>query len=136
MKNFIVVILIFLSVGGFSQSTNYSNSWNRTELFFGSSISSGGKVSKRKWKKFVANYVTPEFPEGFTVIQANGKWQDAVSKQTISEKSRVILLVYPETEKQEADNSLEKISQTYIELFDQQSVLRVDSKSNVIFYPQ
>jgi len=134
MREILFVFLFFLSVSLYGQEQNDTSEWTRTELFFGGSIPSGGKVTKRKWKNFVYKYVIPKFPEGFTVLQATGKWLDEDTNQTISEKSRVIIFVYPDTGKVQADSALHDISQAYMDLFDQQSVLRMDSKSKVVFY--
>jgi hypothetical protein len=40
----------------------------RETLYFGRSRPDGGTVSDEEWKIFLADIVTPRFPEGLTVV--------------------------------------------------------------------
>src|SRR5262245_20410541 len=48
----------------------WSDAYYRTELYFGRSIPGGGQVSDNEWEKFLADVVTPRFPDGFTILNA------------------------------------------------------------------
>ena len=45
-------------------------------LFFGRAIPGGGLVSEAEWTAFLANVVTPRFPDGLTVCPTEGQWTD------------------------------------------------------------
>lgn len=46
-------------------------------MYFGRNIPGGGTVSDSAWKVFLAEVVTPRFPEGFTVLRSEGQWRGA-----------------------------------------------------------
>ena len=102
----------------------------RTELFFGMDKPTGGTVSDDEWQKFVADVVTPRFPDGFTVDDALGQYLDG--KTLIREKSKQLILIYPRKFKTASSRKIEEIRATYIKAFDQKSVLRVDLPSYVL----
>lgn len=129
------IIILFLSINSFAQSA-CDSCWIKTELYFGMSIPTGGKVSQCKWNKFVKENITPNFPEGSTILKAKGQWLDDSTKTTISEKSRVFIVVYTQSQQQDTDEKLKQISSAYIKLFNQQGVMRVDEEVQVQFYAQ
>ena len=98
--------------------------YQRTELFFGMDKPTGGTVSEDDWQKFVADVVTPRFPNGFTVDDALGQYLDG--KTLVREKSKQLILIYPRKFKTSASGKIEEIRAAYIKAFDQKSVLRVD----------
>jgi hypothetical protein len=102
----------------------------RTELFFGMDKPTGGKVSEDEWQKFVAEIVTPRFPDGFTIDDALGQYLDG--KTLVREKSKQLILIYPRRIRSIAGRRVEEIRAAYIEAFDQKSVLRVDLPSYVL----
>ena len=62
-------------------------------LYFG--LDSGGReIGEAEWQAFVREVVVPRFPEGFTVVPAQGHWRGAAGKP-LSEASRVIEIVHP-----------------------------------------
>jgi hypothetical protein len=103
----------------------------RTDLFFGMNIPGGGQVSTGQWKQFTDSVVSPRFPEGYTEWDAAGKWQDADTKQTISENTKVLTFIAKKSKHVEA--LLDTVTQAYIHQYKQQAILRVDSKSKVKF---
>lgn len=67
----------------------------RTTLYFGLNRK-GGSVSERQWRNFLRDEVTPRFPEGLTVWQADGQWR--TSEGGIArERAKVLLLVHDDT---------------------------------------
>ena len=46
------------------------------ELFFGRSIAGRGPLSDAEWAGFAAEVVTPNFPDGFTVMDGEGQWRN------------------------------------------------------------
>lgn len=108
-----------------------SDIWNRTELYFGSAKPNGSVVSEREFMQFVDAEVTPRFPNGLTVLTGYGQFRGA-SGVIVKERSMVIILLYPLLSR-DAHRKLEEIRDAYKRLFQQESVLRVDSLARVSF---
>ena len=134
MRFFLILMLSSCWLNTEAQTIDSSDYWLRTELYFGLSKPNGGKVSKGKWNKFVKAEITPRFPNGSTTFSATGYWLDRQTKQTIKEPSRVVVICYQQSEKIEKDKALQAITKKYIELFDQQAVMRVDGLVKIQFY--
>ena len=91
-------------------------------LYFGREIPGGGSVSEAQWNAFVAEVVTPRFPDGFTVWRSSGHWKgdDGVA---VSEDSCVLEIVHPVDAASEA--KLTEIAQAYRQRFNQEAVMGV-----------
>jgi hypothetical protein len=63
-----------------------------SQLFFGRDIPGRGPLTDAEWDDFVARAVTPQFPEGFTVIDGAGQWYDQASGKVIREPSKILLV--------------------------------------------
>ena len=87
-------------------------------------------VSEDAWATFLADTVTPRFPDGLTVTDGSGQWQTE-SGEILREGVKVLtLLVWPD------DTALERIdeiSAEYERRFGQESVLRVAAESCASF---
>ena len=66
----------------------------RTELYFGTARTNIAPVSDAEWRDFLDCVITQRFPEGLTVIKADGQFQDD-SGNVIREKTFVLILLYP-----------------------------------------
>jgi hypothetical protein len=115
----------------FALSLSACATTQRTDLFFGMNIPGGGQVSDEQWKKFTDSVVSPRFREGYTEWDAAGKWQDTQTKQTISENTKVLTILGKANKQREA--LLDTVVQSYIRRFNQQAVLRVDTKAKTKF---
>lgn len=91
----------------------------RTTLYFGLD-SPAGLVSETKWQSFLKNEVTPRFPQGFTVWEANGQWR-RTDGAIVHERSKVLLLVHQDTSAVHQD--LAAIIERYKRAYQQESVL-------------
>ena len=91
----------------------------RTTLYFGLSHPAG-LISERQWQTFLRKQVTPRFPDGLTVWQANGQWRDAEGR-IAREPARVLLLVHEE--QPAVRRSIAEIVRLYKRDFHQESVL-------------
>ena len=89
----------------------------RTELYF------GAPRREEQWREFVDQVVTPRFPDGFSVLNADGQYRDARGNVQ-RERSKVIVIVHENATR--PDESIEEIRTSYKKMFDQESVLRVD----------
>ncbi|WP_025884778.1 DUF3574 domain-containing protein [Asaia prunellae] len=89
-------------------------------LAFGLSLPGGGEVSRSQWTRFLAENVTPRFPSGFSVIEAEGQWQNGRHEPVLHEKSRLIWIIT--SQKPELLPALEAIRSSYKKQFNQSSV--------------
>lgn len=92
------------------------------ELYFGRN-KSVGEVSNRDFQLFLQNEVTPRFPDGLTVLDANGQFLG--SNGIIKEKTKLLVLIHSNS--QEDREEIQEIVDKYKKQFQQESVLRVTS---------
>lgn len=97
----------------------------RTELYLGRAKPDGTLISDEDWRSFLAETVTPLFPDGITVIASFGQYREKSGK-IISEPSQVLIFLYPANSKKQSRAKLEEVRTAYIRRFSQESVLRVD----------
>jgi hypothetical protein len=102
-----------------------SEAFIRSELFFGRNKPDGTEVSEEEFAEFLRDAITPEFPDGLTVLDGIGQFRDA-SGATVREKAKVLILLYPSSAKKQSSRKIERIRRAYKTRFAQQSVLRVD----------
>jgi hypothetical protein len=97
-------------------------------LYFGR-MHPAGIVTEAEWAAFLADVVTPRFPQGLTVWSADGQWRDS-ARRINREPTFVLELVHaPEAA---ADTALQAIVAEYRRRFAQESVLWVRDRVNVI----
>lgn len=102
----------------------------RLELLFGLSIPRGGQVSELEWAAFLAEEVTPRFPEGLTVLDAYGQWRGPTGMITREASKLVLILYVPDAT---SDERIEAIRAAYKTRFSQDSVMRIDAAYCVSF---
>ena len=107
-----------------------AESFFRTELYFGRSKPGGGIVSDDEWQDFLAESVTPRFPDGFTALRAIGQYREK-SGRIVSEPSEVLVFFYLKKSRNESRTKIEEIRAAYVKRFEQESVLRVDLPKSV-----
>lgn len=97
------------------QCSGAQKPWVVADLLFGRT-----HVSDAAWARFLATEVTPRFPDGFTVIDANGQWRAPGGRTIARERSKVLMIAMPPG----ADNAarLQQIVEAYKSRFKQQSV--------------
>lgn len=105
--------------------------FKRTELYFGTEKPDGSEVTEQEFEDFVDDKVTPKFPDGLTVLAGDGQFRGS-DGVTVEERSFVLILLYPPKDK-EANGEIEQIRTDYKTDFDQESVLRADSRDRVSF---
>jgi hypothetical protein len=99
--------------------------WVRTELFFGTAKPDGSAVSETEWRAFLDTEITSRFPDGLTVLNANGQWQGE-GDEIVQERSKLVVLLYPRSAVDESNAEIEAIRTAYEDQFQQESVLRAD----------
>ena len=99
-------------------------------LYFGRSIPSGGTVSDADWNAFLAEVVTPAFPQGFTTWRTQGQWRDQ-SGAIEHEDGFVIEITHPDDPK--LDASIRAIADAYKKRFRQEAVLHIRERVEAHF---
>ncbi len=131
---FLIVILVALGCGHSKHSGLLQKApgdyWVRTELAFGLSKPGNNVVTSKEWDRFLAQEVTPRFPEGLTVLSGYGQYLDHSGKP-VRENCRWLILLYRPDES--TDNKIEEIRSAYKKQFQQESVLRSSSVAKVSF---
>jgi hypothetical protein len=102
----------------------------RSELYFGRERPTGGTVSEAEWGQFLAEHVTPRFPDGLTVLEAAGQYRDATGR-IVREQSKVVVILHPGTP--QTWGAIDEIRTIYKKLFDQESVLLLSSRARAAF---
>ena len=97
----------------------------RTELYFGRNISERAEVSRKDFDKFLAEIITPRFPDGLTVLNAAGQFLNS-NGEVEKERTVILVLFYPVSARKDKHFKVEEIREAYKVRFQQQSVLRVD----------
>jgi hypothetical protein len=90
------------------------------ELLFGRNIGDRLGVSETQWGRFVDREISPRFPDGLTVLDAQGEWRDTARGTIVHEPSKLVEIVLPG--KPDDIDALNQIAQAYKSRFRQQSV--------------
>jgi hypothetical protein len=102
----------------------------RSELYFGRLRPNGTVVSDAEWRTFVADEITPRFPDGFTVFDALGQYRGR-DGQIVSEPTKVLLIVHRSDAR--LRGSVQELRDLYRRLFQQESVLLIESPAHAGF---
>ncbi len=133
-----VSFLLFANVPTYAQQAPASavvreakaEKYYRTELYLGMSIPGGAMVNDSDWERFLREFVTPLFPDGFSVLLGRGQYREA-SGTIAKEPSHVLVFLYPRTKRKDAGAKIESIRAEYKKRFAQESVMRVDITKSV-----
>jgi Protein of unknown function (DUF3574) len=98
-------------------------------LYFGTHKPSG-EVTAGEWQAFLAEVVTPRFPQGLTVWPAAGQWRGK-SEAVEREPSYVVQIAHPDSVEGEA--KVRAIVAEYERRFQQEAVMRVRAATCVSF---
>jgi hypothetical protein len=102
----------------------------RTELYFGLSRAGGDEITPEQFSAFVAEVITPRFPDGLTIVDASGQWRDSSGNVT-RERSKILIVLHAPGA--ESARAIEEIRDQYKSRFGQESVMRVNSMARVAF---
>ena len=123
MRARIVAVTLFAAIAGIVtanaqsaiQCSGAQKPWVVADLLFGRP-----HVSEASWARFLAAEVTPRFPDGFTVVDANGQWRGPGTQKISPERSKLLMIAMPPGA--DNDERLQKIIEAYKTRFKQQSV--------------
>ena len=99
-------------------------------LFFGRSQGTVEVVSEEHWRAFLADEVTPRFPDGLTVLDAAGQWREDTGA-IARERTKLLLILTPPGA--DAMQRTDEIADAYKRAFGQSSVLRVVTQACASF---
>ena len=102
--------------------------WREYRIFCGMSHN-GGTVSEAEWERFCEDYVTAEFPDGYTTLKATGYWKPDGAPVAMREDSCIIVVLAPS----DAKEKVRRIARRYRQVFHQESVLIVASPADTEF---
>jgi hypothetical protein len=102
----------------------------RSELIFGRLKPDGAVVTDAEWRAFIAEHVTPRFPDGFTVLDAVGQYRDRQG-QVQAESTKILLIVHAPDPR--SRTSIQELRDIYRRLFLQESVLLIESPAHAGF---
>jgi len=102
------------------------------ELVFGRviGVSPGPGVSEAEFAAFLDQEVSPRFPDGLTIIDAQGRWTPPAGS-IIHEPSKVVMIVLPGRPDDVAQ--LNAVREAYKQRFQQESVLLMTQQNCVSF---
>ena len=81
-------------------------------------------MTEAEWARFMAEVVTPAFPDGLTVLDGMGQWRNAAGRVS-REDSKILLLVLPGQDQAAASARLAPVTGAWKARFAQESVLTV-----------
>jgi hypothetical protein len=85
------------------------------QLFFGRA-----SVGDAAWSDFVADTVTANLPDGFTVLDGEGQWMNPASRRISHERTTIIVVAVPDTAA--SATAVAAVKHAYNQRFHQQSV--------------
>ena len=97
--------------------------WTQVELYFGRDLGGDAVVSEEAFGHFLAEVVTPLFPDGLSVVDVAGQFRDDQGT-IVREPTKLLILLVPDAAGVAPD--VETIVAAYKERFDQQSVLHAE----------
>ncbi len=102
------------------------------EAYFGRNVRDRAEVSEAEWTAFLAEVVTPAFPDGLTALDGQGQWRGRDGR-ILREGSKVLLLVLPGQDTAAARTRLRPVEDAWKARFRQESVLTVYRPACVSF---
>ena len=93
----------------------------RDVVYFGRNRPDGGTISDAEWQEFLDAVVTPEFPSGFTVIEAVGQWK---GRSGVVERERSEVVTFLHAGSAADRGAVAQVAEAYKRRFRQEAVLR------------
>lgn len=101
------------------------------QMYFGRNIGGELGVSEEEWDAFVDAEVTPRFPDGLTVTDAEGQWRDSETGAIVHEPAKQLTVFLGDEARDRM--ALDQIADAYKTQFQQQAVALVIERSCVSF---
>ncbi len=65
------------------------------QLYFGRAIKGGGFVADDDWKAFRDTVISINFPDGYTILDADGAWAAQNGRRTVTDPTKVLIVALP-----------------------------------------
>ena len=104
----------------------------QAELLFGRNIDGRHGVTEKAWARFLAEEITPRFPDGLTVYDAAGQYRENPAAKIVRERSKIVMILV-----EGGDPAMQRIDQivgAYKKRFRQKSVGVVIKPACVSFH--
>ena len=105
--------------------------WHEYRLFMGRGSGGAEVVGEEDWAAFLADTITPRFPDGLSVIDVAGQGTNADGTLE-RERTKMLLVLVPPSD-ETALNRMNEIGAEYKRRFTQDAVLRVITPACVAF---
>lgn len=126
------LLLSACAAGGEAACPAGTQSATVAEAYFGRSVRGRDPVSEAEWRAFLADTVTPAFPDGLSVIESRGQWRGGDGR-IIEEASKVLVVVLPRADAATAAARLRPVEDAWKTRFRQGSVMTVLRRACVGF---
>ena len=93
------------------------------DLYFGRDKPAGGEVSEAEWAAFLAESVTPRFPDGLSVLNVEGQHRDPAGR-IVRERTKLLVVIVFDAPAHRAKVS--EIVEAYNRRFGQHGVFRAE----------
>ena len=90
------------------------------ELFFGRDIAGRAPLTDQEWSDFVTTVIAKEFPQGFTVTDGDGEWQNPATRSFTRERTKILAVAAPQSP--ELASRISRIRENYSRVYHQSSV--------------
>ncbi len=134
LQSALLLIAVFLlaGCGAYPVSTcpEGTDAFTEYRLYFGRSSAGVEVVSDEAWAAFLADTVTPRFPDGLTVVDGAGQWRDSAG---VVQRERTKMLIILTSPGEEGMRLTDEIAQEYESRFSQETVLRTVGAACVSF---
>lgn len=134
MGMLLLVSLVILTSGCTQMETrncpNGTDPFVEYQLFMGRSGPGGEIVDEEDWETFLADTVTPRFPDGLTVLDGKGQWRGSDGQVKQERSKLLVILAQPGDDKMRL---IDEVSDEYKRRFSQESVLQVVEDTCVSF---
>jgi hypothetical protein len=92
------------------------------DLYFGRDKQAGGEVSEAEWAQFLAEIVTPRFPDGLSVLNVEGQARDPSGGRIVRERTKLVVVVVFDAPAHRA--RVREVVEAYNQRFGQHGVFR------------
>jgi hypothetical protein len=93
------------------------------DVYFGRDKPAGGEVSDAEWASFLAETVTPLFPDGLSVLNVEGQSRDAAGR-VVRERSKLLVVVVFDAPAHRG--KVREIADAYVQRFGQHGVFHIE----------
>jgi hypothetical protein len=100
-----------------------------SRIYLGAAKPGGGWVGRDEFQAFLESIVTRAFPNGFTLLNAQGVWKDTDNGALVHETTRIIEAAHDYGDLE----TVKTVAQAYKDLFEQQAVMVSTTVASVSF---